>query len=468
MMRKSNISFGFMLLMAVMMLASCSKSPKVSRLMPDDAITMRIDVKQIFEKSKAGDNEKAKAQITETLNSFAKNEEGKKLMQEIADDPAKAGIDLREPLWVSTDVNGKSTMILGELLSADDFIKMLTVVDGTAPQEKDGIHYAQEGKNIVAFDDDVFVLAEGSLDEIIRKFKNEDTKGTMAESDDLAKINGCDGIVQMLIPMGCTESQLKEEAKKMLPNGAELKDLSLLLDLNSEKGALTLTMEAIVKSDAWQKLYDKSSKVAKKLDGDFAQYLSADGLVMFCNVDGKAYAELLDQLGFFNMRDLTATGKTDDVKKVINSIDGDIALGINKWEGFVPDVVLYVKTKDNNMTETLNANGFKSSDELQIGSKDGVSYITFGAKPFEAAATPVSKSDLSGHRFYLRLGAPLANKAMTGLAGGSARTAQPLLDTVKSLEIYDTGNTTAVMRLNMKDADKDPIELATDLLMKSF
>lgn len=464
-MKQTKFYLGCVLLLAAMLLTSCSKSPKVARLMPNDAITMRIDVKQIFDKTKAGDNDKAKAQVAEALEGLAKTEDGKKLMKEIAADPAKAGIDLRQPLWVSVDTKGKNPMLLGELHSKDDFAKLLTTLSA-APQEKDGISYVKQDDNVIAFDDEVFVITNTDLDTLIKRFKADDTANTMAENDDFSKLVSCKGLAQMLIPLNVADEQLDASTKKMMPEGAQFKDLSVLLDLNSEKGALTLTAEVIVKSDAWQKLYDNSDKVARKIDGDFAQYCSADGLALFCNIDGKAYIDVLEKTGILNMKEVAATGKTDDLKKALGSIDGDIALSIGKWEGFIPNIALYAKTKDDAVEKTLAANGIKNSSEMQIGTKDGASYIAVGGKPFEAAQSPINKSNLTSHRFYFYIGTPLATKAVQGLGSrSSASMAQPVIDMIKSLEIYDTGKMTTEFRLNMKDADKDPIELATSMLM---
>ena len=247
-MKQKTMKLALMLLVAVVAFTSCSKSSKTARFLPDDAITMRIDVKQILDKSKAADNDAVKQQLAKNLEAMGKNEEAKAVLKAVAEDPAKAGIDLRQPLWASANAEGKNVLLVGELLDKDDFVKLLTALD-KAPKEKDGIQYIGEGTNVIAFDDDCFVVSDGTIDDVIKKF-NADTKGTMAESDDFSKLADAKGIMQVLIPMGVAQNQLTAEQKALLPNGLDMKDLSILLDLSSEKGSVTLSVEAIAKSMA--------------------------------------------------------------------------------------------------------------------------------------------------------------------------------------------------------------------------
>lgn len=190
-MKQKTMKLALMLLVAVVAFTSCSKSSKSARFLPDDAITMRIDVKQILDKSKAADNDAVKQQLAKNLEAMGKNEEAKAVLKAVAEDPAKAGIDLRQPLWASANAESKNVLLVGELLDKDDFVKLLTALD-KAPKEKDGIQYIGEGGNVIAFDDDCFVVSDGTIDDVIKKF-NADTKGTMAESDDFSKLADAKG-----------------------------------------------------------------------------------------------------------------------------------------------------------------------------------------------------------------------------------------------------------------------------------
>ena len=448
-MKQKTMKLALMLLVAVVAFTSCSKSSKTARFLPGDAITMRIDVKQILDKSKAADNDAVKQQLAKNLEAMGKNEEAKAVLKAVAEDPAKAGIDLRQPLWASANAEGKNVLLVGELLDKDDFVKLLTALD-KAPKEKDGIQYIGEGTNVIAFDDDCFVVSDGTIDDVIKKF-NADTKGTMAESDDFSKLADAKGIMQVLIPMGVAQNQLTAEQKALLPNGLDMKDLSILLDLSSEKGSVTLSVEAIAKS------------------GDYANYIAADGMSIFCNIDGKAYFDYLEKMGVFKNQKTIKSDQLEMAKGVLGTIDGDFTAGISKWEGFIPNVCLYLKTKDKKIIETLNQLGIKSSKEMNFGEKDGTTYLAIGGEPFAEAKPAVSKSDIKGHRVYIHIGAQLAAKAIQGFCTRSqAKAAQSAVESIKSIEIYDTADTKVDFRVNMNDADKDPVETLAGTMLGQF
>ena len=136
-MKQKTTKLALMFLVAVVAFTSCSKSSKTARFLPDDAITMRIDVKQILDKSKAADNDAVKQQLAKNLEAMGKNEEAKAVLKAVAEDPAKAGIDLRQPLWVSTNAEGKNALLVGELL--DNYLLAEDVYKVTSDRYREGI-----------------------------------------------------------------------------------------------------------------------------------------------------------------------------------------------------------------------------------------------------------------------------------------------------------------------------------------
>jgi hypothetical protein len=116
-MKQRKFNLLYVLLMAVFVLSSCSKSSqKNAKFIPDNAVVVSIDVKQILEKGKIADNAEAKKKLLENIEQGAKNQETKDLFKKIIDDPAKAGVDLREPLFFFTTADNKDMGIVGTLL----------------------------------------------------------------------------------------------------------------------------------------------------------------------------------------------------------------------------------------------------------------------------------------------------------------------------------------------------------------
>ena len=100
-MKQRKFSLLYMLLVAVFVLSSCSKSAKqTAKFIPEDAAVVSIDVKQILEKGKIADNAELKKKLQEGMEQGVKNQETKDLIKKIMEDPTKTGIDLSEPIFV--------------------------------------------------------------------------------------------------------------------------------------------------------------------------------------------------------------------------------------------------------------------------------------------------------------------------------------------------------------------------------
>ena len=77
-------------MLAVLLLASCTRIPKYVKVIPADAtVVMRIDVEQLAEKSGFGDDSKTKQKLTEALKEADLSREAREKAEAILDDPAQ-------------------------------------------------------------------------------------------------------------------------------------------------------------------------------------------------------------------------------------------------------------------------------------------------------------------------------------------------------------------------------------------
>ena len=475
-MKQRKFNLMYLLLIAVFVLSSCAKSSKNSKFIPADAVVVSLDVKQMAEKGKISENAEAKKKLLENVESAAQNQETKDLFKKIVDDPAKAGVDLREPIFVFT-VKGEKNAVVGTILNKDDFAALISAAaketGKEALKEKDGIQYLQDGNSIIAFDDATFFASESySLDEIVAKFKNDDTKDTMAENDDFAKLADAKGFIKALIPMAILEGELDANAKKMLPEGAELKDLSIILNLNTDKGEARLGFESIAKSDAWKNYIKESCEMCGKIDGGFLKYLPKGAFMMYANFDGKKLFELLDKKGVFAQAGVEE--QKEMAKKILEAIDGDFALGVgeidvNTSKVDIPQVAAYLKTKDGSIADFAKQNGLKPEQGMDFGFKDGATYVAVGEiSAFTEVKNGYDKSAVSGRRVYAFCDIAMISN-LIGLANNNAADAAKMAgEYVKSAEFYDTSDTAGELVLKMKDADKDPIEFFVEMALRQF
>lgn len=475
--RKCNLLY--MLLIAVFVLSSCSKSSqKNAKFIPDNAAVISIDVKQIIEKSKIADNADAKKKLQATMEEGVKNQETKNLIKKIMEDPTKAGIDLTEPIFVFFADNNDKQAAVATISSKDDFLELANALqkeDGGEPvKEKDGIQYIQDGKTVVAFDDAAFFISESySLDDVIAKFKNDDTKGTMAENDDFAKLAEAKGFIKALIPMAIAEGVMDADAKKMLPEGAELKDLSIILNLTTDKGEAKLSFETIAKSDAWKNYIKESTEMCGKIAGDYLKYLPKGAFMVYANINGKKLFELFDKKGIFDQGGIKDI--KDEVKKVLEAIDGDFALGIgnvnvDKSDAMnMPEVVAYLKTKDTSITDKVKEQGINPDEDMDFGFKNGATYFAVGENAaFTEAKSGFDKSVINGRRVYIFCDIASIAKVADLINADAKDAASAASEYIKTAEFYDTSDTAGELVVKMSDAEKDPIENIVNLIAKQF
>ena len=478
-MKQRKFNLLYLLLVAVFVLSSCSKSSqKNAKFIPDNAAVISIDVKQIIEKSKIADNADAKKKLQATMEEGVKNQETKNLIKKIMEDPTKAGIDLTEPIFVFFADNNDKQAAVATISSKDDFLELANALqkeDGGEPvKEKDGIQYIQDGKTVVAFDDAAFFISESySLDDVIAKFKNDDTKGTMAENDDFAKLAEAKGFIKALIPMAIAEGVMDADAKKMLPEGAELKDLSIILNLTTDKGEAKLSFETIAKSDAWKNYIKESTEMCGKIAGDYLKYLPKGAFMAYANINGKKMFELFDKKGIFDQGGIKDI--KDEVKKVLEAIEGDFALSIgnvnvDKSDVInVPDVVAYLKTKDASITDKAKEQGINPEEKMDFGFKNGATYFVVGEDAaFTEAKSGFDKSVINGRRVYIFCDIATIAKVADLISADAKDAASAASEYIKTAELYDTSETAGELIVKMSDAEKDPIENIVNLIVKQF
>ena len=471
-MRKLNLMY--LLLATVVVLSSCSKSAQTAKFIPADAVVLSIDVKQMMEKGKLADNEEAKKKLMDNIEQNAKNQETKDLFKKIMEDPAKAGVDLREPILLYTTADSKDMGVVGSILSKDDFAELLNAVakEGgmDAVKEKDGLQYLQDKESIIAFDDAIFFATEGQkIEDIAAKFANDDTKGTMAENEDFTKLASGKGFMKALIPLAVAEGQMDASVKKQLPEGCELKDLSAILDLSTDKGVAKLAIEALPKSDAWKNYIKQGNDISKKIDGDYIKYIPKGALALFANFNGSKLYELLEKNGVF--KEIGAEEQKAEIKKVLEAIDGDVAIGVGEYKGGQPNVAGYMKTKDKSIIDlVVEQTGRKPEKGMDFGFKDGATYVAVGENTaFEDAKETFDAANIKGHRAYLFLDISVIGIFGEAMGNSSAKMgAEAAKEYVKSIECYDTGDTQCDVVLKMADAEKDPIEFFINLAIQQF
>lgn len=473
-------SIGLSLVVAVglvLSFASCSNKPKYADMVPANSVViLRVDVKTLAEQSSEGGD-----LLTKKLKeSFGKEEmslETREKIMKIIDDPAEAGIDLRDPvlLCLTDDKNLNGSALLATLHDADKFEELVNALSkeaGTGSvKAKDDFKYLVVNDAIFAFNDDVFCLtnAQGGEEATVAQAAKILSGQNGSDNKFVTELLDCDGALSMLATGGIYN--LSEEYRglmaKALPEGVDAKDLAVLADLKMERGEIAIDYKMLANSDACQKYIDKMDELYGKIDGDEAKYVSKDGLAFFANANGP---ELLKQLeGNKAIAEAEAEVK-QMIDKIYGCLNGDFTLGVNGFdkEAGMPGIAAYAKTKDSSLSDIITP--MASMVKGQAGYKDGTTYATIGSgmEPFKEAANAFKSGDVSDKRAYLYFNFDLLRvfaEANGGSDGKAMFVAAALCDV---LEMDYKGDGKGQVRLTFRDKAKYPVEAIVELLQKNI
>jgi len=477
--RIRNLSF-LAAFIAVMTMTSCKNTPKYVSMIPDDAVVvMRYDVKQIAEKSGAEGNDQLKNRLREMLTDTELSAAARDKMAKILDDPAEAGIDLRDPFvaYVSAENNMDGGAVLGTVYDAGKLEELLNTISkeaGTEAVKKEGDMWYYYGKDyILAFNDDVlyaknigYVEEKRAVADMAAVLSGE-REYAMKDNKFLTQMFDRDGIMQVLV-MGDIYNKVPEmaAAAKSMPEGLNMKDAAYLLDLTIDKGEATVNGEILTASGEWDDFIEKGDKLLKPISGDLLEYVSKNGLAFMLNCDGTKILSFLKENGL-----MAKAGKetTDMAEKMLSSIDGNIVIGVGRLNTTglgIPEFSLYAKTKDSSISDLFRA-FLRKAD---IGYRDNVTYCLLGAQnePFKAAQNPFGKDDVKGKLLYYYF-----NFSMLGDMAGAAKGDEAIImNAAKDIfdygEISYNGGGKAQMRITMRDKDKYPIEAVVEYAAKSM
>lgn len=464
-MKQRKLNLMYLLLMAVFVLSSCSKKSAVAKFIPEDQLVASIDVQQLFEKSKMGNSEASKAMWLSAAQDGVSKQETKDLIKKIAEDPAKAGIDLREPIYLYGSNDAQS--IVGTILDKGNFTELLNGLAKEygfeAVKEKDGVQYLVSGDYNIVFDDAIFVGSSKKVDDIIAQFKNEDTKETMAENADFEKLVATQGVIKMLVPGDMVSAVFNEQAKA-LPEGLNVKDISAIVSIKTDKGVATFTAEALPKSEAWKKKIEESTDYFGNISGDYMKYVQKGAFVLYANLKGAKIYEELEKADI--LKQINADNQKEIVKAVLNAIDGDFVLGAKGVENSYPEITSYIKTKDASLSDMAKEAGFSSGDGVSIGFKDGATFCIVGkTAPFTEAKDGYDTALVKGRRIYLACDIQQLSSLVGSVNSEYQNMAKQAANFVTNAEIYDTSDTACELKLTMSDKEKDPIEVLIQALM---
>jgi len=500
------ISFVMTMLVALLLLASCSKK-QAAKLIPEDALfVMRFDVTKMQERSGlSGDKSALKDKIKDLLDEANMDRELREKLLDIVDDPTASGIDFTEPVYfyAGGDMQRKvDAGFVGSMASAGDFEDLL---EKLAEEESDleieegegGVKYFAMGGSALVFNGDwIFIGQSNDVDDTIAELLDRaDGQGSLEGTPAFEKMEQKDGLVQMLFQgAGIEAIKTREikEIKKMLPDNLEWRDMASLVDFVLDDGEMLLTAEAIALSDDVQEYIDKYDKICNDISDEQTEYVSGQAFSLFVNTDPEKYFKMIKPM----LKEMMDREEMEMVSNLLEGLDGTISLdlyGIDD-EG-QPKMSVYVGSKNadavnfvmQNMGDSLTQNGnneylipireydwfsetYETKGYVAAGYRDGQSYyVSDPDLVFETPDGNFPASELKGKGFFARFNfACLDEYAEKAGDNDIEDIIGKITDIYDYAEAYYEGNGKAVFRITTKSKKTNPIqalfELAEDFM----
>lgn len=505
-MRTKIYIFGLCMMGMLALLSSCSKTPDSAKLLDEESfLVVRIDTRQLLEKSGLAEEGKAKSE----LKKFFKEGMGEdaKFITDLIDEPENIGIDFADPLFFAMSGDRdlevrlvgsvadaeKMTSFFKELVKKADLDNRVKEVDGyhcLIFDEQSVLVYDRSNFMFCFYDESLDNSDESDVVDDVKTLFEGRTDNELLTDADFNEMCSRGGVAQLLVRgKGVAEMRSSRELTKELPDGCELEDIAMMMELTVDKGEAVLTGEMLPGSDAWKEFFEKNTAIYGDIKAEFAQYLSKENGVVMANIDGGKLYDLLSDAGIMQQ-----LGRDDRraVRDLLTAINGDIAVGLNDIKDLEEgDLTIsgYISTSSNKLVELfcqiLMAEGASDviektgADKYQLIERDyygdiatqllfgydkGASYVVLGGKDasaFGKVKKAFQKSDIKGKGIYAFFNFGFLKNIVGNMNGEDEVFVNYLISLFDYVEFYneegDGGK--LLLRLVVKDKNKTPIEV---------
>ncbi len=397
----------FAAIAALAFVASCQKkSEDYLRFIPDDAVVVvGTNVQSLLDKSDVLSHQ----QVKDAIISSAEQELGSagvQLVKSIVDDPAESGLDLSKDIyfWME-DINRGNGGFVMALSDKDKFMNLIDVTDTSGdPMEftdYEGYMIGESSDVAVAISDGFALVCSGMYDttilDVLKNKLKDETEGTFTSTTTYKKMTSLGADMAMMFSL----EELMEEGGYaqvygVLPKDMPLADVDGIVGLTFEAGKVVTDWSYHSETGEWDKWVKENASNVDKVDGTMMDYFSQDALgVLFCSIDGKAMAKMLEQYPeYANMYD--QLNLPFDLDRLLSTIDGQIGIGVNSFN-LLPEVVLCAEVSSDDIMNTMTAQlgGIEVAKGKYVANVEMVS-IYYGMEDgkFYASLSPNSREGL--------------------------------------------------------------------------
>ena len=402
----------------VLVLASCSKRPDYSRMIPKDAVfVMDIDLGQIWQK---GDLENAdNLSFIKLLRQELRNENAQTaaIVDGVFDNPASAGIDVRGDMAFYVDVQTNATLI-ATMKSQKKFEQFLQQLAGDTPLdivEKDGISTVSQVGGLpmtLAWDKEKVLLFVNDNPDVA-KMMNLKKEESLAKNKDFSTFWDKRGDISMWFDFGNLMHLVDDlggaEAFAELGDyREEMEKMSGYCNFIFDKGAIRCVFESFG--------FDKNSDIMKipadKLNEKVLAFMPEQTfLALSYAVNMEHFLKYMSKMDMYEEMMETEVVEGVTVFDIFSSLGGSIVaslydFGTGEEGGLLPLFAAAADVKDAaKISETMSGLGLEQENgcwvvpqiPLYVGIKDNVIFATDDASAAAKMQKEGYKNGLKEH-----------------------------------------------------------------------
>lgn len=507
-MKKTLLSFicGAILIMSIV---SCTKTGQnYQRVIPANTIgVLAIKAKQLGDK--AGVSEETKTQLKNVLKKGLQSQNAEKL-ERIFQNPEESGISISDPILIFGTMENQQIGLVAKIKKQASLNELFTTLQSegvcSAPEKKGTYSEVKIEDNLIcAYDDNSFlILFAPEAQQQVAVYMAQDEKQSIIPNEAFQKTIQKDTDMSYFISLGGYMNAFTQYTKVqgMMPMAGIMpiadsllwSKISMLGSVNFEQGKITSEAEYTSDSkEALEKLKN-FSPTGKQTNAFLNRFPASTIYYTGLNINGEKLYNILEP----NLKNLPENINADNLKKLISSINGDMAIGTTKLGTMgIPSILFYSEVKDDyvltfiqeqckdkmpvlpNGKDAFKINIPMLNMNLFFGIKDNQFYFTNDADAYntltEQAANPLGKTPQgtalkeSYACMYLSISSlmqlPVLDMVFQQM-GTQGQVIKDGLNTIDYLDALNLSETKSVANLYLKDKKQNSLKVIIDELEK--
>ncbi len=335
------------IILATIVLASCSKENGYQNVIPADApLVASVDMASVAEKSDFANSSVSKI-MQQYMGVLFSGEAGKK-MKVYMDSPQDMGIDFREPIFIFQTPNRCFGVTMKMLDKGDfeDFIKMLQKQNiASKAKENDGVMEGTLLDDICfGYDDNTILLlvsdegasvSKRTLAQLFKQSRNESFASTDI-FDYCFETKEKD--ISIYSNIAALPADLASTVKSFIPQGVKMTDVALEASADFQNGKFVLGGSLVPTTNEAGEMLREAEKNFHKINGNYLETAQSCFPVWMCmGVNGEWLLGKLKQDTQIKQM-LFMIERGIDIEAMIRAIDGDMAVAFpsaTKYDEFM-------------------------------------------------------------------------------------------------------------------------------------